>query len=74
MIHFDMKLEDFKGKEGFNPDRDKECRDHNQELVVRSKKKFLSAKEYNKGKPITPPNEYFSADEVNFREFNSTLI
>lgn len=74
MIHFDMKLEDFKGKTGFNQKRDKICRDHNQELVLRSQQEFLSSKEFNKSKLAPPPIYPISPDEIIFRDFNSNII
>ena len=47
MIHFDMKLENFIGKGGFNETRNQECVEHNQIVIARSKQLFLDSQPYN---------------------------
>lgn len=58
MIHFDMNLEYFKGKTGFDPIRNQECQDHNQGLLNKSRDEYLKNKEFNKGRVFFDDGTY----------------
>lgn len=66
MIHFDMNLEYFKGKTGFNPIRNQECQDYNQEVLNRSRDEYLKNKEFNKRRVFFDDGTYNPISKFNF--------
>lgn len=48
MIHFDMNIEDFGGKTGFNQERDSMYRLLNQEKIYQSRVEHSRNKQFNK--------------------------
>ena len=74
MIHFDMRLECFEKKLGFNTSKNDRYSQLNQELVGRHKQDYLASQKYNTKKLVISSREYqLSADEIIFRDINCVL-
>lgn len=58
MIHFDMNIEDFGGKTGFNQERDSMYRLLNLEIMYQSQVEFVKNKQFNKWRVTFDNNAY----------------
>lgn len=65
MIHFDMNIEDFRGKAGFNQEKDSIYKLLNQEKINESRNEHSKNKPFNKWRVVFNDQTYNTISTIN---------